>query len=51
MNGGQDGTWDVFGHVVPWWKKGMTGISDNSTFFNRRELHIENCEVEGLSHG
>lgn len=51
LNGGQDGTWDVFGHVVPWWKKGMTGISDNSTFFNRRELHIENCEVEGLSHG
>ena len=46
LNGGQDGNWDVFGPVLPSWRKGMTGISDNSTFFNRRELHIEECEVE-----
>lgn len=49
--GGENGNWDVFGHVVPWWKKGMTGIPDNSTFFNRIYQRIEDCTVEEPSHG
>lgn len=48
LNGGENGNWDVFGHVVADWKKGMSGISDDSTFFNRLDMNIEECEVEEI---
>ncbi|MBJ9952180.1 hypothetical protein I5735_03795 [Acinetobacter baumannii] len=48
LNGGENGNWDVFGYVLPNWRKGMSGVSENSTFFDRRDLYIENCEVESL---
>ncbi|AZC02013.1 hypothetical protein Q7567_07945 [Acinetobacter baumannii] len=48
LNGGENGNWDVFGYVVADWKKGMTGIPANSTFFNRQDLHITDCEVEEI---
>ncbi|ENX48785.1 MULTISPECIES: hypothetical protein [Acinetobacter] len=48
LNGGENGNWDVFGRVLNVWKKGMPNVSDNSTFFSRREMHIEDCKVESI---
>ena len=45
LNGGSGTAWDVFGLVIPSWNKGLEGISDNSTFFNRLDLHVEDYEV------
>ncbi len=48
LNGGENGNWDVFGWVISEWKKGMTGIPTEGTFFNRCDLHIEDCKVEDI---
>ena len=43
LNGGSDSDWDVFGLVTPCWNKGRRSVPDESTFFDRRELYVEDC--------
>ncbi|MGH1904978.1 hypothetical protein [Acinetobacter baumannii] len=48
LNGGQDSAWDVFGLVTPCWNKGRGSIPDESTFFNRLDLYVEDYEIEEI---
>lgn len=48
LNGGQDSAWDVFGLVTPDWNKGRQNIPDESTFFNRLDLYVEDYEIEEI---
>ena len=48
LNGGSDSAWDVFGLVIPSWNKGLESIPDESTFFNRLDLYVEDYEIEEI---
>lgn len=48
LDGGSGSAWDVFGLVIPSWNKGRESIPDESTFFNRLNLYVEDYEVEGI---
>ena len=49
LNGGSDSAWDVFGLVTPCWNKGRGSIPDESTFFDRRDLYVEDFKVEEIN--
>lgn len=51
LNGGQDLAWDVFGLVTPYWNKGRGRIPDESTFFDRRDLYVEDYSVAAIAGG
>lgn len=48
LNGGQDSAWDVFGLVTACWNKGRESIPNESTFFNRCEIHVDEFSVEDI---
>ena len=41
----------VFGLVTPCWNKGRGSIPDESTFFDRRELYVEDYSVAAIAGG
>lgn len=51
LNGGQGSAWDVFGLVTPCWNKGRESIPDESTFFDRRDLYVEDYSVAAIAGG
>ena len=51
LNGGSDSAWDVFGLVTPCWNKGRRSVPDESTFFDRRELYVEDYSVAAIAGG
>lgn len=48
LNGGQGSAWDVFGLVTPLWTKILSDIPNESTFFERVDLYVEDFEVTGV---